>query len=317
MAVSKAFTDYALKLHTLTAQSAAAVYVDSVQDQSLNSELQTRTEGGDGQVYNTFGSLISGAPVARISTFDLKAFLDECGLEGMLIDADGTHPGVVMYWQKYAQGGTRAGAGNHISTTIKNGILVPRTIEMPHQGNATLSAEAVARQESTDGPLTFNEADDLPSGVYPATSVLWGLGPVDFNSVTIDGLKNASIDFGIGLLVEGGDNDIYPTFVSVQRIQPVITLSGVHADVLSTLTEDGVYYTAEQITFYAKKRAEGGTFVADGTAEHIKFTLGKCRADWMSVAADPKTIDIRLTPWYTAGASPKSPMAINTASAIT
>ena len=71
MTVSKRWTEFSLKLHALTAQAAGAVYVDGIRQQSLNQALSTRLEGADGAAYNTFGSLVSGAPVARFSTSDL------------------------------------------------------------------------------------------------------------------------------------------------------------------------------------------------------------------------------------------------------
>ena len=64
MVLTKRWTDFGLKLHTKTAQAAAAVRVDGIRDQSINNALRTMTEGGDGSIYNTFGSLVSGAPTA-------------------------------------------------------------------------------------------------------------------------------------------------------------------------------------------------------------------------------------------------------------
>ena len=320
MSVSKMFTNYAVKLLTKTAQGVAgAVYVDGVQDLTLNSQLQTRVLGGDGSAYNTFGALVSGAPTAQFTALALKKFLDACGLTGMLVDADATYPGVVLYFQRNKQGGTREAqdASNHFSVTVANGLLVPRSLSLPHQGEAALQAELFAIKSGSTEPLVFSAAADLPASVYPSVDAVHTLGPVKFNAATIDGLDNANIDFGLDVAVEARDSDVYPTFVYIRRIQPTITLSGVHADVLSTLTPDGKYYTAQQVIVYGRKRAEGGTFEADATAEHLKFTLGKCRVDWESVQGDPKQINMRLQPWYTAGASPVSPLAISTAAQIT
>lgn len=317
MSSSKLFTEYAVKLHALTAQAAAAVYIDGIQEVGINSQLETRVDGADGSVYNTFGALVAGAPVGRFTTNDLKALLDAVGLEGMLVDADGTHPGVVLYKQKMKQGGTREaiGSGVHLSWTIANGILVLRSIELPHQGQARATAEVIARKSGATAPVVFSATDTLPAA-SPSVDVEWTLGKVVLNATTIDGLEMASIDFGVDVAVDTKDSDVYPTFVGVRRIQPSIVLAGVHADQLSTLTVDGASYSASQVVLYAKKLAAGGTHVADATAEHVKFTLGKCRVDWTEVAGDPARINMRITPWYTV-AGAVSPIAINTASAIT
>ena len=319
MALSKTWTDWAVKLHTKTAQAGAAVHLHGITDQSLNTELQVLLGRGDGLPYNTFGAIRSGAPAGAFSTSQLKAFLDACGMTGMLIDADGTHPGVVMYFQKEAEGSTRdaANAGTHQSYTFANGILVPRTLSMSHGGDAVLAAGLIARKTSAVEPLVFNEADSLTASIYPTVATMFGLGPVDFNSTTFDGLDSVEVDFGLQVRASGADGDVFPTRTVIVMIQPVVRMSGVHVDITSTLTEEGKYYTAEQVVFYAKKRAEGATYTADGTAEHIKFTLGKCLVVPDAIQGDPKSINVTITPWYTAGGSPVAPMAINTASAIT
>ena len=89
-----------------------------------------------------------------------------------------------------------------------------------------------------------------------------------------------------------------------------------HIDQLATLTVDGAFYTASQVTLYGRKRDEGtGTYVADGTAEHLKFTLGKCRIDPTGISGNPKEIGMVITPWDTPGGV--APIAFSTASAIT
>lgn len=316
MSVSKTFTDWAVKLHALTAQSAAAVYISGITEQAMNQGLQSQTEAADGSEYASYGFLSEGAPVGRFSTVDLKAFLDECGASGMKIDADGTHPGVVMYFQRNKQGSTREArdASNHIAWTIANGILVPRTLELPHRGVARLSVEALARKESSTAPVAIDTTADLPAGVYPAISALHGIGPVDLNGTTVDGLRNVSIEFGLDVAVEAADGDTYPTFVTIAGIRPVFTLQGVHPDIVGTLTVDGAYYSASQVIVYAKKRSEGTTWVANGTTGHLSFTLGKCRVDPQETA--PKSVNLRITPWATPGGSPVTPVTINTNTTI-
>jgi hypothetical protein len=237
----------------------------------------------------------------------------------MLIDADGTHPGVVAYFQKAALGGTRTApaTAEHITTTMENGILVPRTLSMEHGADAELTFEAIPIKSGSDDPLAFDEAAAIPTDVYPSASQVFTLGKVDLNSTEITGLKRAEITFGHELDIDAGESDIYPTFVSIDQIIPEITLGGVEVDVLSTLTEDGVYYAAETVTIYAKKRAEGGTFASNVSEVHIKFTLGKCRVEYTSISGSPKTIDMKITPWYTHSGSPVSPIAVDTTAAIT
>jgi len=319
MALSKKWTDWAVKLHTKTAQSGAAVHVDDIQSVDLSPELMTRVSRGDGNYYNSHGALVNGKCNFQFTTGDLKALLDECGVTGMLIDSD-TNPGVVLYFQKMTQGATRdaLNAGTHISTTFGDGLLYPVSLTMPDREDAILTTrgDAISSDGST-APYAFSETASLTAATYPATAVRHCLGKVVLNATTISGLKSVDVQFGINVALDKGDSDVWDTHVCIASIEPVITFSGLHVDDTATLTEAGAYYTAEQIVFYAKKRDEGGTLVADGTAEHIKFTLGKSRVDLVSIGQDPKRLNARITPWATLGGSAVAPIAINTASAIT
>jgi hypothetical protein len=319
MAITKRFTNWAVSVSCI-AQAATPVYLDGIIDLSLNGNLRTRVEGGDGLIYKTHGALVGGAPVASMSLTQLKTFLDICGVEGMLIDKDADDPGVVLYFQKYKTGGTREldATAEHHSTTIENGIMVPRTLACSHGEAAVLSADIAAIKAGAIDPITFLETATIPAAAYPAAAVEHTVGKVDLNGTSLDGIKNINVDFGINLLSEGfGDSDIYPEHVSIDEIDPTITLVTEHIDLTSLLTEGGAYYAAETLAIYLRKRDEGGTFVADNVAEHIKLTLGKCRIEWTGISGKPKEMAVMIKPWYTAGASPVSPIAINTASAIT
>lgn len=317
MTLSKLWTEFSAKLHTMTAQAAGAVYVDGVRDMQVNNALQTRTEGHDGVPYNTFGSLISGRPTARFSTSDIAQLLDEVSVSaGMLIDADGTHPGVVLYAQRMAQGGTRdaVGAGTHISVTVENGMLVPQSLTATHQDMATLTAQLFARQSGAVDPLTYDLAADLDA-VTPDSTDQWTIGPVDLNGTPLDGIQSLNVDFGFDVVAEGRDSDIFPTFVSIRKVQPSITIQSHHVDLMTTLTNQGLFQTAGQVRIFLRKRAEGGTFIADATPVHILLTLDKARVEPEQIGQDPKSIGIRITPWHTQPAG--FPIAINTAVAIT
>lgn len=315
MSTTKRWGNFSLKLHTLTAQSGGAVYIDGIRSQRLSPGLRTGLERGDSSVSPSFGSLVSGAPVGSGETSDLKAFLDECGVTGMLVDADVTHPGVVMSFRKYDQGGTRVAVGTaeHFTTTVENGILIPKTLSASHQGPATLSYELVAFESGGTAPITWDEAATLDS-VNPTVDLIHTVGKVDLSGTQLSGVRSISVDFGLSVTAEGGDSDVYPTITYIVVASPKIQIVADHIDFTSTLTEDGLYDATGSVIYF-RKRDEGGTFVADGTAEHIKLTLGKCRWNPGELSGDPKTLNITVEPWDTPGGTAQ--LAINTASAIT
>lgn len=315
MSLSKLYTEWAIKLHAKTAQAAAAAYIGGIVDQGLSRDLQTMLEGGEESIYRSFGALVGSRAGARATSKDIKAVLDALGVAYMTVDSDETHPGVVMYFQRYAAGASRATAAA-FSATFANGLVVPRTLEFPHQAAATAGLEVFPYKSGSTGAVVYNEADTIPTA-YPELTTSFTKGPLKLNGTEVDGLDRVTIEPGVEVITEGRDSDLEPTFAAVSRIMPVLTANGAHIDITSTLTEDGAYYAASQVVFYARKRSEGGTFVADGTAEHIKFTFGKCRVEVLGVSGNPKSVSLRITPWRTPGVSAVAPLAVNTTSAIT
>ncbi len=317
MTIANAYTDYPLVLDTETGQGGTAVYVNG--KTAINMNLVTGVQMPGGEVYNSMAFLQQGEPVGNFQSPDIKEFIDQCGVQGMLIDSGVNGDGVIIFCQKYAPGGTRASGAVHHKTTIGDGLLIPKTLQLPHRGIGSLQADIIAI--SSDGalsPIAWDEVASLPGAVYPQVDASFTLGKIMFDVQEVEGIASLNITFGITPSVESADSDIYPSLVYIVTIEPTIQITGKHLDLTSVITEDGKEYAVDKVEFYARKRDEGGTFVADGVAEHIKFTLGKCRVDPMSIGGSPSAdISYRITPWDAPGASPVHPITIDTASAIT
>jgi hypothetical protein len=320
MGVAQRFTDNFVKFHALTAQAGGAQYLAGIQGGAgVSSGLANLLVGGDGSPQASIGLLVGGGHTARFSTANVKALLDLVGVTGMLIDADAGHPGVVVYFRPYAQGGSSLSIGA-VSFTFANGLLVPLTLELNETFSVISAALTATSSDGDVAPGIGATGVALPSGVYPTVGPLYALGKWVLNATTIDGLSRVSVDFGLRVETAKSDAHIYPTKVYIPKdgIRPRVTLTGSHVAqaVAAAIGDSGSYYGAAQVVGYARKRAEGGTFVANGTAQHIKFTLGKCRVHYASIDGDPKNLSVVMEPWYTPGGSPVAPLAVNTASVI-
>ena len=316
MSGGKVFLNWACALDSHSVQAGTPVYLP-VETMGVHPNLVTSVMGSSGQVYKSNASLISGDAMARISTRDIKNFLDNCGNEGMKIDNGVNGDGVIIYFQKAADKGTRASGSVHHKTTIGDGFMAPTTLVLPHQGDALINADIYP--ESSDGessPFTFDEAAALPSGVNITLDAMFTLGKVDLNGTDVTGHTDVTINFNLDVRTISGESDLFYDTVYVLTIDPDITLTSYHPDVTSTLTELGLSYDENQVIIYLRKRLKGGSFVPDATAQHIKCTLGECRAEPASIDSEPeKQIGIRLKPWYES-AGPTNPMTWDTAAQI-
>lgn len=307
MSLTKLYTDYAVKFHRLTAEAGGAIYVDGIKTAQISSGAEDAVEGSDGSLYNTFGYRRAREPRATFATNDLKALLDLLPNFFAAIDSDGTHPGISIYGQQYVDGGGRSTANAH-ETTFDKGLLILRSVEMSHRGDAMASAELVG--SSSDGltsPAPFVETATLPSA-SAQTSALWTLGLVDLGSFNLLGVESVSIDFGVQERAESRESDHYATFATVEKVQPRITIRAAHIDITSDTGEDGVYVSSGAV-IYAKKRTEGGAFSAG--ADSISFTLGKSLVSWRTISGSPKTVEVEVIPYHTEGGA--ASIAISTA----
>ena len=249
----------------------------------------------DGNVYARFQSMLTQDPIPTFTTHAVAAALALCGVTGLKID-DLTG-GFSLYAQQRAQGGTRESGSSHIKYNVTDGILVPTTLSVSQDGSATLSYSATARSDSGAAPMIITDSQALPS---TTDDERFGIGPVDIGGTTITGVTGIDIDFGLTVRGTHGDGDVYPSFVSIDLIQPSITFRVLDASVaVSSVPLAGVLGTHADTIFYLRKRALGGQYVSDATAEHVKFTAYGMAIDedlFNASANDLGELTIRMTP---------------------
>ena len=164
----------------------------------------------------------------------------------------------------------------------------------------------------------LTESQALPAGLTDAER--FTLGPVTIESILLAQVRRFELDFGIEVKTEGSDSDIWDTYCSIESIQPTLTLRGI--DLNWWKDSGGVPLTGKAAThantkIYLRKRAAGATFVADETAQHIKFTADGLAHidDGFSADANNKAEASLVLPMRYDGTN--NPLVVNTASAIT
>jgi len=299
------------------------LYAIEFDDTLLPGITQCRVETGtdvqgeatSGEVYTRWQSIFAQKPKADWTTKAIASALDLCGLTGL--DVSGLATGLKIFAQKHDRASTRAGATSHRKHTFSDGLVVPRTLTVPHRGDAKLTYDLLVLYDGVNDPIILTDAVTLPAGVTDAER--FTLGPTTIESVTLTTIQQMTITFGITGDPEGGDSSIWDTYCSIRKITPSLTLSGFDVEWLKAanipLTGKSVTHTNTAI--YLRKRAAGSTFVADGTAEHIKFTAaGLAYIDVPFDASDDGYATTNLTmPLKYDGTN--APLVINTASAIT
>jgi len=232
-----------------------------------------RNEPRSGEVYARFQSLVAQKPGATFATEHVGAALDIIPLTGFNLE-NGVN-GLHLYSQKWQSGGSRDTGAVHIRDQIKVGILALRRLSCDHQGDAVLELEAVAgwNGSDVDGPILRTNNISVPTGL--TTGERFTLGKITVGGVVLTHFRSLEFDFGLEIVSEGSESEIWDRFVAVRSIQPRMTVRGINLQwflatgAIPMIGKAGIHANT---TVYLRERKAGGTFELDATITHIQIT---------------------------------------------
>jgi len=293
----------------------SAIAIDStvigdIESQDLALEHELGGEALSGELYRRFQALYHQGHTPGFSTRDVAAVLGQCGASGLSLATKS----LILYLLLQSDGGTVAAGSVHRSLTFAKGILVPRTLTCEHGKDASITYGAIVT--SSDGSTSPMTLSDVAAAPTITASVRHTLGGITIGSVALSHCRRLEIEFGLEVVSEGADSDILDTMATLRAVMTEIRLTGIDTTWLSAakVPETGLAGTHANTTIYLRKRAAGGSFVANGTAEHIKFTADGLCVPTQVVGGDPNEVGLRMPVEYDGS---NAPLIIDTASAIT
>lgn len=238
-------------------------FIRAIKGITSKSEEDVRQEIASGSIFADTVYKAAATPMASFTTEDI----DGSALYlpwGTCLTAV-TDSGVSLYQQ--AQDCSGVGATGHAKAQIKLGVMVPRTLSIDHQGNASLAWDVYSRWDGSNDPVVRTASVALPSST--ATPVQrYTMEQATVANVAISGKRNISIDFNPTVLRESADSDPYNTVVSVSDFRPRVTIRGVDPSYVTSLGIAGA--TCLPADTSIELRARG---VARNTTSHYKLTF--------------------------------------------
>lgn len=303
------------RMHNIHAVRIGATTIGGITRTALRTGTEVRQEATSGEVYARFQALYAQKPMAEFQTRSIAVALGACALAGTALTSSAPF---VMFAQKNTEGGGRTSGSSHRKFTINEGLVIPRRLTCEHQGDAVLDYEVLATYDGSNEPVVLAESQALLS---PTDAERFTLGSVSLHdgssAYALPQIRRLEIDFGIAAETVGADSDIWDTSCRIVEVQPSITLAGIDSewwkDSVIPLTGRSIAHASTAI--YLRKRAAGGTFEDDETAEHIKFTAaGLATIEGLDGSGNAlKECSLRF-PLRFDGTN--NPIVINTASAI-
>lgn len=260
------------RLHNIHAVKIGATVIPAITKRGIRFNSDVRNEPTSGEIYSRFQALYAQNPDGDFLTKAIAIALGACALGATALTSGAPF---LAYSQKNTEGGGRTSGTNHRKVTINEGIIVPRKLTCEHQGDAVLEYHILATYDGTNAPVVLAESEALLS---VTDAERFTIGPITLNdgstAYTLSQVRRLEIDFGINAEAIGADSDIYPTSSRISDINPSLRLTGFDNMWWSStnvpLTGLNIVHAGTKI--FLRKRAAGGTFVADATTEHIKFT---------------------------------------------
>lgn len=247
---------------------ATALIIDQVEGQALNLGTRKITRNSAGQYFPTFSGIQGQAPRFSLTTSQVGAVLGKITTKGLILAT-----GFEIYNQLVDTAtALRKSGSTHQKVAIATGLVIPRTLSCSSGGEARLTFDVVGvNAAGTTCPVALTESQALPT--VSGISALFTLGPVKINGTQLEGNSDVSIDFGIRERLIQLDGVPYPQAVVIDSIMPKVTIKNKNASALATLGLAGTAQGATDSVIYFRKMLANGIRTADGTAEHLSFTI--------------------------------------------
>jgi hypothetical protein len=238
---------------------------------SIRANTQVDRSTSSGEVYPRYQVITEQKPLATWESNNIEAWLAQVGLAAKDIGTLTT--GLKLYGVQAQHGATVAAGASHLKYTVKDGIILPRSIQARHRQIATISYDAVATWDGSNDPVTITENQSLPSGLTDVDR--FGIGPVDFGGASFVGINSLNIDFGLREEAQGADSNVWDTEASISEVLPEITLRGINPKWFgaSFVPLGGLALDHVDCIMYLRKYQTRNSFYANNQNQHLKMTV--------------------------------------------
>jgi hypothetical protein len=241
--------------------------IPSVQNWDDNFNSKEGLLSGAGSVDTLYAAILEQSPRATFMTPCVDSALTLIGLDGLAIVPVST-VGVIAWLTQMKHGGVNTESTTHQKHAIDDGLICLRNITAVNNEFAEANYEIYATTQDGTNPVTTTSDVALPA-TAPAVATAFTLGGVKVNGTMWD-VQRFSYDTGIEVELLGSNGTGFPSFASIVRRQPRISLQTKDLSLVTTITRDGLDLSA--LVVFLRKIAKGGMRVAAATEEHISFT---------------------------------------------
>lgn len=268
------------RLHSLTLHNdvvTTETVIEGMVNGSITANPEVDRRVATGSLFADTASLTTLRPVGSFVTQNIAKAIDTIGFGGpnSCIHSDVTGYGLKLWFYLQECAGpatvTAPSTLKHRVYTVKEGLFVPRQLQVNHRGDATISYDILAAYDGTVNPVVAADAlstdlPDLTAGGID-NDARWTMQAATVGGVTVEGKRSLTIDFGAQTSSEGADSDEFDSVTTLDGLLQQIRVQGVNPLWFETVADIlGTAVTHANTNFVLRKRN-----TADATAEHIRI----------------------------------------------
>lgn len=281
--------DYRLHSIVWNPVGASEVTLSAMSNQSLQANSEVLREVPGGALFAESASLQTVRPLLSFTTFDLATAISAFGIGGSggCITSDVDEPGLDLYFAKRTCAGFDA-ASTHLKYNVAAGIIVPRSLNVSHRENATITYDVYVSSDGTNSPIVKDTGQTLPT--LSTNDDRWTVGPMSVAGTAVEGKRDITIDFNPTVTQSAADSTTFDSVVSLDNFLQRVTVQGVEP---SWFDDDG---TPTVATLSGKTVSDSTTNIIlrkrntlDTATEHIRLQLNGLLTWDNIISGDPRS----------------------------
>lgn len=278
---------------------ASPINFTQLTQRTINPKPNVIYNSGSGSVSPSFAAVAGVDPEVSWDMTDIAiAFGAISPIVGLGVGSGLTYTSLEAYYEGKADLGARVGSSLSLKATSAKAFIVPRSLTVDQGGEAKLSCfMLLLSADGTTAPLAYTDAVSVPSAY---ATQKYTLGTVKLNGSTLDSIMGFTLDFGIEITASGQSGHTYPSFATVSKRTPKLTVRTSDVTAASTFPATGTAFSAAAVVYLRKFTTSGITY-SNASTEHISFTIPNSQgiilpASTSASGADDASHEIEVVP---------------------
>lgn len=243
----------------------SSVNIDQISSATWTAGIESILEYPAGHIHPLFRANAKQNPSIEFTTHQLSTLLAVVGVAGASTAAINTY-----FKRASATGNVARATTSHQRLAINSSVIYWSQIRLMHNAPSEATCTIQCNYDGSNEPFVYTGSVAL-SGTQSAAEI-FGAGPVSINGSSVPGVQEVTVSSGVQVVQEGGESELYPTFVGIQMTKPTVTIQTKEMVNWSTYGLNGTALNGSTgVVFYARKFSANGSRVANGTTEHISF----------------------------------------------